>query len=85
MFNYIYGLFDPSGELRYIGQHTEETRTRMSKSHGGRRILDQFGNMYENVSCASRALILPTSNICAVLKKRLKKTGGYIFRYLEDV
>lgn len=81
------GMVNPPIELRkrigFRKLHSMETKKRMSQSHGGRRIIDQFNKVYSSVAEASRVLILPTSNICAVLKGRLNKTGGYKFRYME--
>lgn len=64
-------------------ERTEAWRLNNSKSNGGRAFKDQNGVEYQTIHSAARALNIPATKICSVLKGRRKSAGGYTFSYVS--
>lgn len=60
-----------------------EERRALSRSHGGRAFVDQFGRRYETTVEASEALGIARPMIGRVLHGQAKHTHGLVFRYVE--
>ena len=73
---------------RYGKHHTAETRQRMSESHGGKPFVamkDGKVKIFTSQMECSRVLGLHNQSINACLKGRRNHTGGYTFKYVEEL
>jgi hypothetical protein len=65
---------------------TDEVRQAISKTKGGRPIVDQNGVVYQNQADAVRKLNLNSSHhISCVLKGKRKTVKGFTFTYCSDI
>ena len=72
----------------YGRTHTENTRNKMSQAHGGKpfvAIKDGKIKIFTSQHECSRVLGLCVSAINSCLKGRRKQTGGYTFKYIEQL
>ena len=73
---------------RYGKHHTAETRQRMSESHGGKPFVamkDGKVKIFISQMECGRVLGLHYQSINACLKGRRNHTGGYTFKYVEEL
>lgn len=61
---------------------SQDTRIKMSRAHGGRQVIDQYGTVYPSSSEAARILALKVQNVSAVARGEAKSTGGFVFRFV---
>lgn len=66
------------------GPLSHDTRLAMSRSRGGRSIVDQNGTRYETAIEATQVLGLDRAHIYKVLKGTRKSVKGYSFTYAEE-
>lgn len=64
--------------------HTDESRKALSRKRGGKPFCDSFGNRYDTLGEASRALNIRKSSIHQVLRGRARVAGGVSFAYVKE-
>ena len=72
----------------YGRTHSESTRNKMSQAHGGKpfvAIKDGKVKIFTSQAECGRVLGLHNQSINQCLKGRLKSTGGYTFKYTEQL
>ncbi len=66
-------------------RHTEESRTKLSRSKGGRPIADETGRVYRTAAEAARALSVNRSHVLEIARgKGRKTTHGHTFCFAEE-
>lgn len=66
--------------LKHAPEVTEKVVSQLRKA-----IVDQWGGKYAGIGIAARKLGLDDSAISKVVRGKLKQTGGFVFRYADDV
>ena len=72
----------------YGKTHSESTRNKMSQAHGGKpfvAIKDGKVKIFTSQRECSRVLGIHNGNINKCLKGKQKQTGGYSFKYVEEL
>jgi hypothetical protein len=60
---------------------SEERKLAQARNRGRGPFVDQYGNRYESVRAAARALNIDSSHLCKVLSGQRPHAKGYRFRY----
>lgn len=68
----------------YNRSETTKLKKRLSHPHS-KKIIDQFGVVYNSIHEAANVLGLDFRLISAVLRKKQKQTGGYYFTLVGDI
>jgi len=72
--------------LASTGRHfSESALIRRARSLGGRDFVDENGILYQTCPQAAKALGVFATSVCAVLRGRLKTTGGHTFKYVDAI
>lgn len=66
-------------------QEDPKRRIQISRSQGGRPIVDQHGRRYETTAEAARIHGLSSGTLHQVLNGQRRHTHGFVFRYAEEI
>lgn len=61
--------------------HADETRAKMSRSHGGRTVVDETGMVFESAEDAARFHGINSGGVSAVLRGKCRTFKGRTFRF----